>query len=65
MPVCSPLPIDSQSELCQWIDPVGVAAMLADQNLGCEAPQQRRDDGVNARSQPASFVPGGNATFTA
>jgi calcium-translocating P-type ATPase len=47
-----PLGVYRQPEVGQRVHPVGVAAVLADQDLRAELAQQRRHDGVE-RAQPA------------
>ena len=60
-----PLPVDAQLQAGQRIQPVGVAAVLADQHLRPELAQQRRDDRVEG-AQPAGIPgPAGSATLTA
>ena len=61
-----PLGVDGQGQVRQRVLEVGVAAVLGDQDVGREGPEQRPAPAAwNARSQPASPVPGGSATFTA
>ena len=53
------LPVDAQLQVGQGIQPVRVAAVLADQHLRPELAQQWRDDRVEG-AQPASIAgPGG------
>ena len=49
------LPVDGQLQVGERVEPVGVAAVLADQDLGRERAQQRRDDRVE-RPQPAGVA---------
>ena len=53
--VRGPLPVDGQLQVGERIEPVGVAAVLADYDLRPERGQQRRHDGVE-RAQPAGVA---------
>ncbi len=44
--VRGPLPVNGQLEVRQRVEPVGVAAVLADQDLRVKGAQQRRDHGM-------------------
>ena len=60
------LPVDGELEVGERVLVVGVAAALRDQHVRRErAHRARAPPRRNARSQPASSVPGGSATLTA
>ena len=59
------LRIDGQLQAGQRVEPVRIAAVLADQDLRLERPQQRRHDGMEGTQPSGVRGPAGSATLTA
>ena len=54
----SPLAVDGERQVRERVVDVGVAAVLGDEDVGPELPQQRRDDRVEGPEPPAVRRPG-------